>query len=37
MSESEGKDKDDVNIRDLFDEPQIEQHLCELNNKRQLQ
>ena len=37
MSDSEGEDRDDVNIRDLFDEPQIEQNLCQLDNNRQQQ
>ena len=37
MSDSEGEDRDDVDIRDLFDEPQIEQHLRELHNDRQQQ
>ena len=37
MSDSEGEDRDDVNIRDLFDEPQVEQNLCELDNERQQQ
>ena len=37
MSESEGKDGDDVDIRDMFDEPEIEQHLHDLNNERQQQ
>ena len=37
MSESEGKDGDDIDIRDMFHEPEIEKHLHELNNERQLQ
>ena len=37
MSDSEGEDGDDVDIRDLFDEPQIEQNLCQLDNNRQQQ
>ena len=37
MSDSEGRDGDDINIRDLFDEPQIEQNLCQLYNDRQKQ
>ena len=37
MSESEGEDGEDINIRNMFDEPEIEQHLRELNNERQLQ
>ena len=37
MSDNEGKDGDDVNIRDLFDEPQIEQNLRQLDNDRQQQ
>ena len=35
MSDSEGEDGDDIDIRDLFDEPQIEQNLHELDNDRQ--
>ena len=35
MSESEGKDGEDMDIRDMFDEPEIEEHLRELNNERQ--
>ena len=37
MSDSEGGDGDDLNIRDLFDEPQIEQNLHQLDNDRQQQ
>ena len=37
MSDSEGEDGDDVDIRDLFDEPQIEQNLHQLDNDRQQQ
>ena len=37
MSDSEGEDRDDVDIRDHFDEPQIEQNLHELDNERQQQ
>ena len=37
MSDSEGEDGDDVDIRDLFDEPQIEQNLRQLDNDRQQQ
>ena len=36
-SDSEGEDGDDVNIRDLFDEPQKEQNLRQLDNDRQQQ
>ena len=34
MSDSEGED---VDTRDLFDEPQIEQNFCQLDNDRQQQ
>ena len=37
MSDSEGEDGDDINIGDLFDEPQIERNLHELDNDRQQQ
>ena len=37
MSDSEGEDGDDVDIRDLLDEPQIEQNLHQLDNDRQHQ
>ena len=37
MSDSEGEDGDDIDIRDLFDEPQIEQNLRELDNEGQQQ
>ena len=37
MSESEGEDGDDIYIRDMFDEPEIEDHFCELDNERQWQ
>ena len=37
MSDSESEDGDDVDIRDLFDEPQIEQNLRQLDNDRQQQ
>ena len=37
MSDSEGKDGDDIDMRNLFDEPQIEQHLHELDKDRQQQ
>ena len=37
MSESEGEDGDDVDIRDLFDEPEIEEHLHAFDNERQRQ
>ena len=37
MSDSEGEDGDDIDIRDLFDEPQIEQNLCQRYNDRQKQ
>ena len=35
MSDSEGEDGDDVDKRNLFDEPQIEQNLRQLDNDRQ--
>ena len=35
MSDSEGEDGDDVDIRDLFDDPQIEQNLRELDDRQQ--
>ena len=37
MSDSEGEDGDDIDIRDLSDEPQIEQNLHQLDNDRQQQ
>ena len=37
MSDSEGEDRHDIDIRDLFDEPQMEQNLHELDNDRQQQ
>ena len=37
MSDSEGEDRDDIDTGDLFDEPQIEQNLRELDNNRQQQ
>ena len=37
MLESEGEDGDDIDIRDMFDEPEIEDHLRELDNERQWQ
>ena len=37
MSDSKGEDEDDVDIRDLFDGPQIEQNLHQLDNDRQQQ